>query len=294
MAGLLIGCLNPNIELNPVKKVTDCLIREISTVRGVNVETQEFTYDNNGNPTKWVVKDGNNLNTWELRLFYENNKLIRIEKDTSQRDNRQLSLGIIVYKFSTHSVKNFKISSDFSEMLVERFDYRNNPPFVPPTTPRALTLSNKQKLKFKRNPDNELKFAGSEDLVNLGNIRSTSYNYDDILMSNVISKYFWEKVPTSISSVKVIKSNGFWKNVKNPFNANIWLSLIADYNTYSGYEIEGGNWSKNMQSVDPNSTFITTYETNAEGFPCRLTTKNPDFSPYPLEVRYYYNNCDCK
>jgi hypothetical protein len=292
----LVGCLSQNIELKPVNKITDCLIKEITTVKGVKpnwtIETQEFTYDKNGNPTKWIIKEQNNLPIWELRLFYENNKLIRVEKDTSVRDNRQATFGNIVYKFSKHSIKNFTINADFSEMLVERSNY-DNYPLLPPDK-RPLIPDNQQKLRFSRNPANEIKFDGSDTLQNLGNIKYTAYIYEDNSKNNVLEKHFGEKIRTTYSGVIVTKSNGFWRNVKNPFSANIWLSLVADYNTYSGYRIEGGNWNKNMQSIDPTNNFITTYETNAEGFPCRLTTKNPDFSPYPLEIRYYYLNCDCK
>ncbi len=295
VAFVLIGCLGPNIELKPVKKLTDCLIKEISIVKGVKpfltIETQEFTYDNNGNPTKWIIKEQNNLRIWELRLFYENNKLKRVEKDTSIIDSRQLKLGNIVYLFTENSIKNYTVNANFSEIIVDRFNYIHNPT-LPPKTPPSLILNNQQKLRFSRNLNNELKFDNSYDLQNLGNIKSTSYLYDDDLKSNVFEKQYWQVKPSS--GVIVLKSNGFWKNVKNPFSANIWLSLISDYNTNTGYNIEGGNWSKNMQSIDPINNYITSYETNAEGFPCRLTTKNSDFSPYPLEVRYYYHNCDCK
>lgn len=294
IAGALIGCLSPNIELKPVKKTTDCLIREISTVKGVKsnivIETQEFTYNSNGNPIKWIIKNQNNVILMEFRMFYENNRLIRVEKDSSiTATNWRLASFVGSESYNKHSIKYFKINADFSEIIVDRLTWKYFIPDNKPTAiPSQLNAENQQKLKFSRNKENELKIDCTYVLQNSKIKDFWVHKYDDSLKSNVVSKQI--RGFASFPEILI----GFWRNVKNPFSANIYLSLIANYDNYSGYKLEGGNWNKNMESIDPLKNFITTYETNEEGFPCRLTTKNPDFSPYPLEVRYYYNNCDCK
>lgn len=285
----LFGCLSKNIELKPVQKKTDCLISKISTISGTKpnlvIETQNISYDNNGNPSDWTVIDEKGGVQWNITMEYENNRL----KSLTRKE-----FNLIRQNLERNSVKTYDIKADFSEMIVREVSIN--------ARLQQYLESNPQKLYFIRNKQQELKFLKSNELdkkdtnkvmgpaayyvYNLATVGTTTLENKGDIFENVVQRYNF------LSSGGLIEAKGYWDNVRNPFSSNIWLSLIANYR--DEYGTEGGDWSRNMQSIDPKKGFITTYETNTEGFPCRLTAKNRDFTPYPLEVRYYYLNCDCK
>lgn len=280
----LFGCLSQNIELKPVKKVTDCLLKEayflaysdpfnVTAKPSLEIQTSLFVYNENGNPSSWTVVDEKGGIIWQIKLEYENNKLKQVKRYEYCKNSKKIEM---------NAIKTYEIKDDFSEMIVSQTYVDSCQNFFEASAP--------QKLKFSRfaSSQNELKFIESfyldiEDKTKIIE-KAALYEYD-FEKNNILKKHDYKYGI-------VEEAKGFLKNIRSPFNTNIWFSLIINYR--EDWELEGGDWSRNVQSIEPESNIISTYQTNSEGFPCVINAKNLDFTPFPIEGRYYYYNCDCK
>ncbi len=276
-------------EITIIQPTNNCLVKEVSfyTNYGINngilkwdYQTQSFEYNKDGNPIKRIFYDKNRNIEYIHTMEYAKNRLTKV----NNYKGKEIKIENLLF------IKTYDISDDFSSLVEHIFSRTgNNNQFS-----ETETLI----LDFVRNKDGELKNTKIErakitakpndESSRLGIYLRLEYDGEN---KNLYRR--WKMDPREANYEQGYgESVGYDLNGKNPWNANIWLSLIRSYDDDNSYLSEGGSWNENNLALNNYEQYYL-YELNKQGFPCSVTFKRPDFTNFPFDQRIVYYNCDC-
>ncbi len=283
---VLVGCLSQEIKPTPDQTTRGCLIKENITLQVKNntwfIESNFFEYNKDGNPSKRLLLDSKGKVKKMHIIDYEGNRIKTVKKYLGNEEKND----------SLESYKTYDISNDFLSMVVHIYVRKPNT--------NVFYEYNTQMLDFIRNERGELKLTKVEIVKNTAKPKDDAARTGSYYRYEYDSEYrnfykVYSKEPNEPNETLIDEVTGSSRISKNPWNANIWLSLMANYSATWLYE--DGDWNESSPLVLKDNDLVgyyLQYEVNSEGFPCSATIKKPDYTNFPGELKYYYYNCDCK